>query len=34
SNGYQIDNKPILERYTGDMITSGYCELCVPVILV
>lgn len=28
---YQIDNKPILERYTGDMINNGYCEICVPV---
>ena len=31
SNGYQIDNKPILERYTGDMINNPYCEICVPV---
>ena len=28
---YKIDNKPILERYTGDMINNGYCEICVPV---
>ena len=31
NNGYQIDNKPILERYTGDMINNHYCEICVPV---
>lgn len=31
SNGYQIDSKPILERYTGDMINNPYCEICVPV---
>ncbi|ASV70237.1 AraC family transcriptional regulator [Cytobacillus kochii] len=31
SSGYQIDNKPILERYTGDMISNPYCEICVPV---
>ncbi|WP_410511889.1 GyrI-like domain-containing protein [Paenibacillus sp. BR2-3] len=29
--GYQIDNKPIFERYTGDMIYNDYCEICVPV---
>lgn len=28
---YQIDSIPILERYTGDMIKNGYCEICVPV---
>ncbi|WP_075980125.1 AraC family transcriptional regulator [Bacillus massilinigeriensis] len=32
STGYQIDNKPILERYTNDMVNNGYCEICVPVI--
>ncbi|PDY44424.1 DNA gyrase inhibitor [Bacillus pseudomycoides] len=31
SNGYQIDNKPILERYAGDMINNPYCEICVPI---
>lgn len=31
SNGYQIDNKPIMERYIGDMINNPYCEICVPV---
>ncbi|WP_141434492.1 GyrI-like domain-containing protein [Bacillus sp. 03113] len=31
SSGYQIDNKPIMERYIGDMITNPYCEICVPV---
>ena len=31
SNGYQIDHKPILERYTGDMMTTPYCEICVPI---
>lgn len=31
SNGYQIDSKPILEKYTGDMINNPYCEICVPV---
>ena len=29
---YQIDHKPILERYTGDIIDNPYCEICVPVI--
>lgn len=31
SSGYQMDNKPIFERYTGDMINNDYCEICVPV---
>jgi DNA gyrase inhibitor len=31
NNGYQIDHKPILERYTGDMMTTPYCEICVPI---
>ena len=30
-NKYQIVDKPILERYTADMICEGYCEICVPV---
>ncbi len=30
-NGYQIENKPILERYTGDIISNPYCEICVPI---
>ena len=32
NNGYQIDNKPIMERYTYDMVNNHYCEICVPVI--
>jgi len=31
SHGYQLDNKPILERYTSDMLNKHYCEICVPV---
>ncbi|UQZ35610.1 DNA gyrase inhibitor [Paenibacillus sp. PK3_47] len=31
SRGYRIANKPIIERYTGEMILSEMCELCVPV---
>ncbi|QJD85388.1 AraC family transcriptional regulator [Cohnella herbarum] len=30
-SGYQMDNKPILERYTGKMISNDLCELCVPI---
>ncbi|MGE7837440.1 AraC family transcriptional regulator [Viridibacillus arvi] len=30
-NGYQIDNKPILERYTEEMVNNHYCEICVPI---
>ncbi|ULO07219.1 GyrI-like domain-containing protein [Paenibacillus sp. 19GGS1-52] len=28
---YQIDNKPIFERYTTDMIHNDFCEICVAV---
>ncbi|WP_425806567.1 GyrI-like domain-containing protein [Desulfitobacterium sp. Sab5] len=31
NNGYEIDNKPIIERYAGDMINNNLCEICVPV---
>ncbi|UFT99962.1 GyrI-like domain-containing protein [Radiobacillus kanasensis] len=31
NSGYQMDNKPIIERYTGEMVNNDYCELCVPV---
>lgn len=31
NNGYQIDNKPIFERYIGDMNHNHYWEICVPV---
>jgi DNA gyrase inhibitor len=29
--GYQMDNKPILERYIGELLDHDLCELCVPV---
>lgn len=29
--GHEIDSKPIIERYTGDMINNEFCELCVPI---
>ena len=32
NSNYQMDNKPIIERYTADMISHDYCELCVPLI--
>lgn len=32
NSGYQIDNKPIIERFSLEMINNHYCELCVPVI--
>ncbi|MFB6467039.1 GyrI-like domain-containing protein [Cytobacillus sp. Hz8] len=28
---FQMEQKPIIERYTFEMIANGYCELCVPV---
>jgi DNA gyrase inhibitor len=29
--GVLMDNKPILEKYTGDMVNNDYCEICVPI---
>lgn len=31
SRGYQMDKRPILERYTGKAIDNHLCEICVPV---
>lgn len=31
NSGYTMDNKPILERYTGDLLPLDICEICVPV---
>jgi len=31
TSGYQMDNKPILERYIGEMVIQDFCELCVPI---
>nr|WP_242985987.1 GyrI-like domain-containing protein [Oceanobacillus zhaokaii] len=30
-NGYEIDNKPKLEKYTVDMVKNHYCEICIPI---
>lgn len=29
--GYQIDARPIFERYIGEMVRDHYCEICVPI---
>ncbi len=29
--GYQIDARPIFERYIGEMVCDNYCEICVPI---
>lgn len=31
NEGYQIDQKPMIERYTGEMLSVHYCEICVPI---
>lgn len=31
NSGYQIDNRPILERYMSDMTDNDYCDICVPI---
>ncbi len=30
-SGYQMDNKPIMERYKADLLKNHYCEVCVPI---
>lgn len=30
SNNYEIDTKPIIERYANKMVNHNYCEICVP----
>lgn len=30
-SGYQIDHKPVIERYVGYMIINDRCEICVPI---
>ena len=30
-SGYQLDHKPIIERYTKEMLDIHFCELCIPV---
>lgn len=29
--GYQVVSRPMIERYTEDLVMNGYCELCVPI---
>ncbi|MEN1937471.1 GyrI-like domain-containing protein [Paenibacillus sp. 102] len=31
NSGYQMDTKPIFERYIVEMVYSDYCEICVPI---
>jgi DNA gyrase inhibitor GyrI len=31
NSGYIMDNKPILERYAGNLLPLDFCEICVPV---
>ncbi|MCR8643506.1 GyrI-like domain-containing protein [Paenibacillus sp. N1-5-1-14] len=31
SSGYELDNRPILERYKGELLINDFCEICVPV---
>lgn len=30
-DGYQIDDRPIFERYSEEMVANHYCEICVPI---
>lgn len=28
---YRMDNKPIIEKYTGAMLKQDLCEICIPI---
>ncbi|WP_342666558.1 AraC family transcriptional regulator [Paenibacillus stellifer] len=32
NSGLQLDNKPIIERYKGELLEDDWCEICVPVL--
>jgi DNA gyrase inhibitor GyrI len=29
--GYKIANRPIIERYSSEMVENGFCEICVHI---
>ncbi|WP_019535545.1 AraC family transcriptional regulator [Paenibacillus ginsengihumi] len=29
--GYQMDKRPVMERYVGELVKNHLCEICVPV---
>ncbi len=31
NKGYEIDSKPIFERYSGEANDIDYCDICVPI---
>lgn len=31
SNGYQLENKPIIERYIAEVTDNPFSEICVPI---
>lgn len=31
NSGFQIDDRPIFERYIKEMVSNHYCEICVPI---
>ncbi|MGG0369537.1 AraC family transcriptional regulator [Priestia endophytica] len=31
NKGYEIDSKPIFERYSGEVDDNDYCDICVPI---
>lgn len=31
NSSYELEDKPIIERYRNEMISNHFCELCVPV---
>ncbi|UII54295.1 GyrI-like domain-containing protein [Cytobacillus spongiae] len=31
NSGFKLDNRPIMERYTGDIIDNPSCEICIPI---
>lgn len=31
NSGFQIDDRPIFERYIEEMVSNHYCEICIPI---
>ncbi|PAD35264.1 AraC family transcriptional regulator [Terribacillus saccharophilus] len=31
NNGYEIDNRPTFERFTAEMLSEHFCEICIPI---
>ncbi|WP_226666220.1 AraC family transcriptional regulator [Metabacillus litoralis] len=30
-HGYEMENKPMMEKYIGDPVSNPYCDICIPI---